>query len=254
MGEAKRRQQHEGRGQFRAPPRPCAYCANPADSKDHVPPKAMLRKPFPTLVTIPACTLCNARWGDGLDERFRNLLSFRIGTKFPNAKQFRDTRVTSGLKYRGPATRLVVARSEGWVEETPSGPIKHSDELLELDVRTYPVMLERLVRGLYYHLYREPLEPTTRIHSGVLADVGIARISPFFRVEEGHFIGPDFEFWATREDEDKAASLWFFRLYDVDCHLAATGQFAEVADRTPGFAVSLLVNDGEVIASSKRRV
>jgi hypothetical protein len=209
---------------------------------------------FNQLVTIPACTPCNKRWGAGLDEKFRNLLSFRIGTKSPNAKQFRDTRVASGLKYGGPATKLVVARSDGWVEETPSGPIKHSDELLEFDVSAYPVMLERLVRGLYYHLYREPLGLTTRIHSGVLADVGIARISPFFREEERHFIGPDFEFWATRDDEVKTASIWFFRLYNVDCHFVATGHFAEVADRTPGFAVSLLVNDGEIIASSNRRV
>jgi hypothetical protein len=47
----------------------CLYCHGKADSKDHVPPKLLLEKPFPrNLITVPACVLCNNRFS--LDEQY----------------------------------------------------------------------------------------------------------------------------------------------------------------------------------------
>ena len=38
----------------------CLYCGSQADSKDHVPPKLLLERPFPpNLYTVPSCRSCN---------------------------------------------------------------------------------------------------------------------------------------------------------------------------------------------------
>jgi hypothetical protein len=47
----------------------CVYYAANADSRDHTPPKLLLRKPFPVNYrTVPACVRCNASWS--LDEEY----------------------------------------------------------------------------------------------------------------------------------------------------------------------------------------
>src|SRR3977135_329746 len=89
--------------QFRAPPKRCAYCGGIANTRDHVPPKAILRKPFPELITVPACRDCNEKWG-AVDARFRNVLSLILGEHTPVRKEFWETRVLRGVKQGGPAT------------------------------------------------------------------------------------------------------------------------------------------------------
>lgn len=37
----------------------CIYCGEIAETKDHVPPKCFLDKPYPILKTVPACFQCN---------------------------------------------------------------------------------------------------------------------------------------------------------------------------------------------------
>ncbi len=51
--------------------RVCYNCGKPADSKDHLPPKAFFPKPAPLdLITMPCCTDCNNGFSQ-LDEKFR---------------------------------------------------------------------------------------------------------------------------------------------------------------------------------------
>jgi hypothetical protein len=45
------------------------YCGSQADSKDHVPPKLLLERPFPpNLYTVPSCHSCNT--GFAKDEEY----------------------------------------------------------------------------------------------------------------------------------------------------------------------------------------
>lgn len=47
----------------------CIYCGGKADTRDHVPPKALLLEPWPpNLRTVPACSPCNSAWS--LDEQY----------------------------------------------------------------------------------------------------------------------------------------------------------------------------------------
>src|SRR5216684_1138349 len=46
----------------------CVYCKKMADTKDHAPPRCLLRRPLPpNLITLPACQECNH--GFSFDEK-----------------------------------------------------------------------------------------------------------------------------------------------------------------------------------------
>jgi hypothetical protein len=47
----------------------CIYCGGKAETRDHVPPKALLVEPWPNnLRTVPSCSPCNTNWS--LDEQY----------------------------------------------------------------------------------------------------------------------------------------------------------------------------------------
>lgn len=54
----------------------CVYCGKKADTREHCPSKAFLKKPFPTdLPTVPACKKCNNSFSS--DERFtKKMINF----------------------------------------------------------------------------------------------------------------------------------------------------------------------------------
>ena len=57
----------------------CIYCTELASTKEHVPPKVLLEKPFPpNLITFPACAACNRSFS--LDEEYLLVLLSQIGT------------------------------------------------------------------------------------------------------------------------------------------------------------------------------
>jgi hypothetical protein len=57
----------------------CVYCGSPSDSKDHVPPRLLLERPYPpNLLTVPSCTRCNQGWSK--NEQYFLVLLSQIGT------------------------------------------------------------------------------------------------------------------------------------------------------------------------------
>jgi len=64
---------------YRKPPAwACVYCAAPATTRDHVPPKALLEEPWPlNFRTVPACTTCNVSWS--LDEQYFAIALAQVG-------------------------------------------------------------------------------------------------------------------------------------------------------------------------------
>ncbi|HKT54823.1 MAG TPA: hypothetical protein VJP88_10260 [Caulobacteraceae bacterium] len=56
----------------------CLYCGRPADTREHVPPKTLLEKPWPiNLRTVPACGPCNRSWS--LDEEYLAVVLAHVG-------------------------------------------------------------------------------------------------------------------------------------------------------------------------------
>jgi hypothetical protein len=56
----------------------CIYCGLPGDTRDHVPPRLLLEKPFPPdLRIVPACRTCNEGWS--LDEEYFAVILAHVG-------------------------------------------------------------------------------------------------------------------------------------------------------------------------------
>jgi hypothetical protein len=67
----------------------CLYCGRPADTREHVPPKALLEKPWPIdLRTVPACGPCNRSWS--LDEEYLAVVLAHVGDVPHHAAKIED--------------------------------------------------------------------------------------------------------------------------------------------------------------------
>ena len=56
----------------------CAYCGGRAETRDHVPPKCLLEKPFPkNLLTVPSCRRCNENFSS--DEQYFLIALAQVG-------------------------------------------------------------------------------------------------------------------------------------------------------------------------------
>jgi hypothetical protein len=177
-----------------------------------VPPKAILRKPFPQLITVPACHDCNSKWGN-VDERFRNVLSLILGEFTPQAKEFWETRVAAGVRQGGPATKII-------------GEVRANR--FAIDARDIDPMMVRLVKGLLYATLRIPLPTYVAVEAHVLLNDGGPKALAVF-TEIGfkyRQVGPDFEVWYGFSDKG-FASWWLFRFFGTVYALGVTGTAAE---------------------------
>jgi hypothetical protein len=142
----------------------CAICGRrPATTRDHVPPRGIFAKPRPSdLVTVPACEACNAD-GSKYDETFRVHLSLQVGTGTPATQRLRTNgaRRTVALNHR--LRRQILESLEPTYLTTRGGVIFGRGYRGKWDCDARDRVVERTVRGLYYHHFGEIL--------GVKADV-----------------------------------------------------------------------------------
>jgi hypothetical protein len=141
---------HPANTQSPPPPKVCYWCGAPATSKEHVPPDNL----FPAnkkinLITVPACKAHNEDFNE-LDEEFRVYMQARETS--PDAlAQFQD-KTFRGLSR--PEGRNKAARLAKGARQIDLGGQKRL--VLRVDpVRQYQYF-EKIIRGIYFHLYRHP--------------------------------------------------------------------------------------------------
>jgi hypothetical protein len=100
----------------------CAYCDQPATTRDHVPPKKLFTPPLPgNLITVPACDGCNNGASED-DEVFRNELSIMAGSfgESANAAERLQPTMRGIRRNRATLARMVTA-SQLIERYTPGG-------------------------------------------------------------------------------------------------------------------------------------
>ena len=137
---------------------PCVYCwSAPGSTKDHVPPKALFPKPRPShLITVPSCLKCN-QLASKDEELFLATLLFSdagvtaIGRQLWNEKMSRAYSRPQGIA-------KVIARmlSQAHVR-TPAGIYLGRRMALDIDYDRLYRVVAKIVRGLYYYEFKEPL-------------------------------------------------------------------------------------------------
>lgn len=208
-------------------PRTCVYCGASATTRDHVPPKCILRKPFPELITVPACHDCNSALGP-VDEQFRNTLSLMLGLDTPAKQEFWDQRVARGVGRGGRATRIV--------RPSPFGIVVNTDAL--------EPMLRRLVYGLCYATLKIRMPPSVPLEAGFLLE-GVEALAiplyegPGFRHRR---VGPDFEYRYGFVVDPPFSSFWLFSFFGALHAMCLSG--GAVDSSVPMKRIRVLLSDG----------
>ena len=125
----------------------CLYCGSTADTKDHVPPKALLEKPYPkNCRTVPACKSCNS--GFSSDEEYvRNAISHVGFTDILRAK------CENGVTYRA------LQRSQKHQMEFEKSHVPMNDGSIHFipNVECFEKVVLKIAKGLFLiHYNRYP--------------------------------------------------------------------------------------------------
>lgn len=142
---------------YGAPETLCAICGHEkAKTVDHIVPRGIFPKPLPDMITVPACLKCNHR-ASKQEEAFRVYLSLHVGVDTPETKALWDNHAWRTLKHNKNLTRRILKNSRTVYVQSPSGII-YDRRLAGLwDSDAHDMVIERMIRGLYYHHYNEIL-------------------------------------------------------------------------------------------------
>jgi len=168
----------------------CVYCgANENVTLDHVPPRCLIRKPYPAnLLTVPACALCNNAYSR--DEEYFRLVIVGLLCHTQESESLFD----------GPIARSM-NRNPG-MEDLMFGSIAATSGAVLLDIeyaRVYRIA-EKIARGLEYISSRVPYPPNQRFNV------------EFVEVESGSeqtAFAPDFTYCRSSD-----LCGWEFTLFD----------------------------------------
>ena len=133
----------------------CLFCKEPANTKDHIPPKNLFPRPRPALITVPACFDCNN--GHSQDDAFfRNVLlnDDRI-RNLPQANAL--VKAYERSLRRPQATGLAVSMLRNRIRFpliSPQGIYQGEGTALQSDFKRERKVLTRIMKGLFYHEFR----------------------------------------------------------------------------------------------------
>ena len=128
----------------------CAFCGEPAKSKDHVPPKGVFPDPKPTdLITVPACKKCNSE--TKLDDEYFRWLVATGSAKSETAVKLIKQRVLPRFKRRSALLRNIMKGSVEVAVYSEGGIYLGRKPAFRFDRSRIQVVIDKTVRGLYYH-------------------------------------------------------------------------------------------------------
>lgn len=197
----------------------CAICAKrDAVTKDHVPPRGIFCPPRPSnLIRVPACQSCNSGTS-GLDERFRVYLGLHVSRTTPHGVRLYEEARRS-LRHNQRLLREVLASVHPAHLTTEHGIIYERGFRVLWDSNAHDTIVEKTIRGLYYHHFAETLGSLAKIDvywfrslSKELADMSQGWAEN--RIGRGEFI-----YRFARAEDAPFDSVWIFEFYGA--HWAA---------------------------------
>ncbi len=189
-------------------PRICTICAQrEATTRDHIPPKSIFPRPLPVdLITVPSCDTCNNE-ASVHDEQFKVFISF--GIIEPNELTERTLRTIENnnrllIKLQEECRELGLVDPEGNVEMV---------RVVNWDPEAHDQVIERIVRGLYFHHSGRPIPSDHEVKVQFLRDVP-QQIQNEARFQEGSIGDEQFKYKYII-DPQTGLSTWVFNFYGV---------------------------------------
>lgn len=192
----------------------CAICGHrDAVTRDHVPPKGIFCKPLPgNLIRVPACWACN-NGASGLDERFRVFLGLQVGKNGGEAERFFREEAIASIQHNRKLRNEILANVEPVSLATPAGIIYDQGFRVLWDSKAHDAIIERTVRGLYFHHYGEVLGDRASVKVQWLRKlprevVNLSKGWTLASLGKGEVI-----YKYGRAEESPLNSLWIFQFY-----------------------------------------
>jgi len=193
----------------------CAYCDDPATTRDHVPSKKLFTPPLPhNLITVPACDRCNSGASDD-DEMFRNELSIMAGSFGESVKAAERLQPTMrGIRRNKAMLARMVTGAQLVERYTQSGLYLGYGYAVPVVPGVQQRVIARIVRGLYWHHFQTRLADDAKITL-----VFIDKRKPHWqealyslqRLQLRHVLigdGETFQYLYGRANDDPAFSVW----------------------------------------------
>ena len=135
----------------------CAFCGkSPAKTRDHIPPRGIFPRPRPDLITVPACLRCN-RDISKIEEAFRVYLSLRIGVNNETTSNLWNNEAMRTLRHNPSLRKRIVRAMRPISVRSPAGIILAEKIGGLWPPESHDPVIEKIIRGLYFHHYREVL-------------------------------------------------------------------------------------------------
>jgi hypothetical protein len=203
----------------------CIYCGRPAEEDDHVPPQCLFPRPRPPeLVTVPACSVCNRKFGFD-DEYFRDafVLSSIETEGLPELETLRAAvkRSLTYKKFQPPARKMLMRAQRGW--HPWRSAIAERVMLLPINMRRIGATVERIVKGLHFHETGRVLPATHTV--GVVHGSRLRTIPSYDRVHFQRLFAPletaqfrviggrAFGYRFAQAEDDPDSGIWFLSFF-----------------------------------------
>jgi len=144
-------------------PELCGYCGSESPTtRDHISPKVIFPSPRPDdLIAVASSASCN-QGASQSDERLRTYLSLHVGVDNATTSKLWDETLR-GVRHNRRLRRILLANAERVWLTTGSGVI-YDDAYRGCWISdAHDRTIERMIRGLCFHYYREVLGNRARV-------------------------------------------------------------------------------------------
>ena len=201
----------------------CAICGKEeATTSDHIPPRGIFPKPRPSnLITVPACFYCNHA-GSKYDESFRVYLSMEVGADTPETRKLWEENALGTLQHN-QRLRRNIERSFRFIDvRTPAGIYLGKATAFRIDAKIYNAVIERIVRGFYYHHYAEILGDRATCKATMLRGID-RKVLEMSRGWPINVLGKQALIYKfNRASESPLHSVWIFEFYNHHWAMCST--------------------------------
>jgi len=204
------------------PKESCVFCGSRASTRDHVPPQGIFPDPKPTdLITVPACDVCNS--ASKLDDEYFRWLVATGSYGNGDALALIKKRIIPKF-HRRPALLRQIMKGATQVDVHSEGGIYLGRQPAFLfDRSRIQVVIDKTVRGLYYHECGIALPKNAIVGSFVLNPIFHDKFKEVICSLPLHDIGSgvfSYRYWVDNETPEE--SFWFLMFFDKTLFLTKT--------------------------------
>lgn len=190
----------------------CAICGEQKKcTRDHVPPKGIFLKPrLKNLVTVPACHDCNNGSSQN-DERFRMYLALHVGMHSKKGEElFKNALKT--FKSNNKLKEQIFDSLKPIDLKTPGGVFLGTGASVLWDSEAHDRIIERTIRGLFYHHYGEVLGK--RVDISVNWHTSLPEIWMEYTFDKSWMGEDEFIYLHSQTVGSPFSTIWIFQFYN----------------------------------------